>query len=177
MRSLGYRQYTTGYTTLDADLRATIFLCHVTGNLNRSIAYGQDTCRAYQKSTASVDAFAVNVSVLTSFLGFSHDYAWVNAQLRRPSATTNPFVFIPGSESGSEPKSRSMSTQMSEWHVICVSKPITKTLWRVKRKKIIDHRVRGQNVIFCPLTTKKSTASDRLSLAPNWGILSLWSGT
>ena len=116
MRSLGYRQYTTGYTTPDARFTGNDLplYCHVTGNLNRSIVYGQDTCRAYQKSTASVDAFAVNVSVLTSFLGFSHDYAWVNAQLRRPSATTNPVVFIPGSESGSEPKSRSMSTQMSE---------------------------------------------------------------
>ena len=35
----------------------------------------------------------------------------MNAQLRGPSATTNYVVFIPGSESGSEPKSRSMSTQ------------------------------------------------------------------
>ena len=35
----------------------------------------------------------------------------MNAQLRRPSVTTNYVVFILGSESGSESKSRSLSTQ------------------------------------------------------------------
>ena len=50
--------------------------------------------------------------VTTSFpRGFSHEDAWVNAQLRTPSATTKYVVFISDSEFGSEPKSRSLSTQ------------------------------------------------------------------
>ena len=68
-----------------------------------------------QKSTASVDAsvdpFVANMSVTTSFPKFSHEDAWVNAQLRSSSATTNYVVFISGSEFGTERKSRSLSTQ------------------------------------------------------------------
>ena len=88
----------------------------------------------------------------------------MNAQLRRPTATTNYVVFIPGSESGSEPNSRSMSTQSER-----VTRDLRiKTHYKnpldtrgLKGKKIIDHRVRDQNVIFCLLTTKKSTESDK----------------
>ena len=50
-----------------------------------------------QKSTASVDAsvdpFAVNISETTSFPRFSHEDAWVNTQLRSPSATTMSFSY------------------------------------------------------------------------------------
>ena len=93
----------------------------------------------------------------------------MNAQLRRPTATTNYVVFIPGSESGSEPKSRSMSTQSErvtrdlriKTHYKNPLDTLRVSTGGLKGKKIIDHRVRGQNVIFCLLTTKKSTESDK----------------
>ena len=66
------------------------------------------------KSTARVDAFAANVSVTTSFPGFSHKDAWVNAQLRNPLATINLVIFISRSEFGFELKSWSLS-MLSEW--------------------------------------------------------------
>lgn len=99
----------------------------------------------------------------------------MNVHLRRPTATTNYVVFLPGSESGSEPKSRSMSTQSErvtrdlriKTHYKNPLDTLLVSTGGLKGKKIIDHRVRGQNVIFCLLTTKKSTESERLSLAPN----------
>ena len=93
----------------------------------------------------------------------------MNAQLRRPRATTNYVLFIPGTESGSEPKSRSMSTQSErvtrdlriKTHYKNPLDTLRVSTGGLKGKKIIDHRVRGQNVIFCLLTTKKSTVSDK----------------
>ena len=93
----------------------------------------------------------------------------MNAQLRRPTATTNYVVFIPGSESGSEPNSRSMSTQSErvtrdlriKTHYKNSLDTLRVSTGGLKGKNIIDHRVRGQNVIFCLLTTKKSTESDK----------------
>ena len=61
------------------------------------------------KSTARVDAFAANVSVITSFPGISHKDAWVNAQLRNPLATINLVIFISRREFGLELKSWSLS--------------------------------------------------------------------
>ena len=80
----------------------------------------------------------------------------MNAQLRRPTATTNYVVFIPGSESGSEPKSRSMSTQSErvtrdlriKTHYKNSLDTLRVSTGGLKGKKIIDHRVRGQKRYF-----------------------------
>ena len=80
-----------------------------------------------QKLSASVDAFAENVSVTTSFPGFSRRDAWVNTQLRNPSATTNYVVLISGREFGSR-RANLCQRKVSKWH-IWILKPITKTLW------------------------------------------------
>ena len=78
--------------------------------------------------TASVHAFVANVKVTSPSPGFSLEYARVNVQLRHPSATTNYVVFISVSELGLAQQSQSLSTQ--SWRVnVCISKPITKTLW------------------------------------------------
>ena len=78
--------------------------------------------------TASVHAFVANVKVTSPCPGFSLEYARVNVQLRHPSATTNYVVFISVSELGLAQQSQSLSTQ--SWRVnVCISKPITKTLW------------------------------------------------
>ena len=53
--------------------------------------------------------FAADMSVTTSFPGFSHKDAWVNAQLRNPLATINLAIFISRSEFGLELKSWSLS--------------------------------------------------------------------
>ena len=106
----------TGYTTLDERFTGNVLrLSSVTGNLNRPIAYDQDSCSAYTrpKECKNVDAFAANVSLTTSFPGFIREDGRLDVQLRSlsPSATTNYVVFISGSEFGSEPKSRSLSMQ------------------------------------------------------------------
>ena len=70
---------------------------------------------------------------------------------------------------GSEPKSRSMSTQSErvtrdlriKTHYKNPLDTLRVSTGGLKGKKIMDHRVRGQNVIFCLLTTKKSTVSDK----------------
>ena len=80
----------------------------------------------------------------------------MNAQLRRPTATTNYVVFIPGSESGSEPKSRSMSTQSErvtrdlriKTHYKNPLDTLRVSTGGLKGKKIIDHRVGGQKRYF-----------------------------
>ena len=78
--------------------------------------------------TASVHAFVANVKVTSPSPGFSLEYARVNVQLRHPSATTNYVVFISVSELGLAQQSQSLSTQSQRVN-ICISKPITKTLW------------------------------------------------
>ena len=106
----------TGYTTLDERFTGNVLrLSSVTGNLNRPIAYDRDSCSAYTrpKECKNVDAFAANVSLTTSLPGFTREDGRLNVQHRSlsPSATTNYVVFISGSEFGSEPKSRSLSTK------------------------------------------------------------------
>ena len=78
--------------------------------------------------TVSVHAFIANVKVTGPSPGFSLEYARVNVQLRHPSATTNYVVFISVSELGLAQQSQSLSTQSQRVN-ICISKPITKTLW------------------------------------------------
>ena len=68
----------------------------------------------------------------------------MNAQLRNPSATTNYVGFMSGSEFGSEPKGRSLSTQserVTHLHI----ETHHKTLWMLfgyaRVKKDGDKRI------------------------------------
>ena len=184
MRSLGYRQYTTGYTTLDA---------RFTGN--------DLPLSCYWKSKPLYCLWPRYLLRISEIDGecwrFLSERERVNLVLRVlswecPSECTTQETF------GNNELCR---FHIGQWVRVGVEEPISvnakwaRDTWfayqnllqkpfgssgihgRVKGKKIIDHRVGGQNVIFCLLTTKTSTVSDRLSLAPNWGNLGLWSGT
>ena len=102
-----------------------------------------------QKLSASVDAFAENVSVTTSFPGFSHRDAWVNTQLRNPSATMNFVVLISSREFGSR-RANLCQRKVSKWH-IWILKPITKPFGypqviKWKRKKNDTKRKKKENL-------------------------------
>ena len=109
-----------------------------------------------QKLSASVDAFTENVSVTTSFPGFSHGDAWVNTQLRNPSATTNYVVLISGRELGSR-RANLCQRKVTKWH-IWILKPITKPFgypqvikWKRKKNDTKRKRKKNLNLLCVPV--------------------------
>ena len=109
-----------------------------------------------QKLSASVDAFAENVSVTTSFPGFSRRDAWVNTQLRNPSATTNYVVLISGREFGSR-RANLCQRKVSKWH-IWILKPITKPFgypqvkkWKRKKNDTKRRKKENLNLLCVPV--------------------------
>ena len=94
----------------------------VTGNLNCLFAYDQDAV-----STASVHAFVANVKVTSLSPGFSHKYAWMYNSGTLQQQQTMLFSYQSVS-SGRNSRANLCQHKVSKWH-ICISKPITKTLW------------------------------------------------
>ena len=107
------------YTTLKAWFiyRQCSFFCQVTRNLNCPIVYDQDTCRTYtrlKELSASVDAFAENVSVTTLFPGFSHGPGCMSEYTTQEPFGSNELCCFDIGSWVREPKSQSLSTQSEQ---------------------------------------------------------------
>lgn len=140
LQSLGYRQYAIGHTMLDAWFiyQQCSFFCQVTGNLNCSIVYDQDTCRTYtwlKELSASVDAFAENVSVTTSFPGFSHGPGCMSEYTTQGPFGNNELCCFDIGPWVWEPKSQSLSTQSEQVTHLNIETH-HKTLWVSAGKKM-----------------------------------------
>ena len=162
LQSLWYRQYAIGHTMLDAWFiyQQCSFFCQVTGNLNCSIVYDQDTCRTYtwlKELSASVDAFAENVSVTTSFPGFSHGPGCMSEYTTQGPFGNNELCCFDIGPWVREPKSNLCQHKVSKWH-IWILKPITKPFgypqvkkWKRKKNDTKRRKKENLNLLCVPV--------------------------
>ena len=78
-------------------------------------------------STSSVHAFVTNMKVTTPSPGFSHKYAWMynSGTLQQQQIMLFSYQAV---SLGRNSSANLCQHNVSKWH-ICISKPITKTLW------------------------------------------------